>query len=110
MADILICSVTANLYKYCVIVVDLPEITTPFRDREVRVKTRVEVTCEAIGEPRVSHDVWRGGNGTLIQNKTDGRLVFRAIQRDEGCKLYCAAGSYLGEGKKKYIHLFVRGE
>ena len=90
---------------------DTPEVTNKnaFRDQEVVIGSRVELNCIAIGNPETKYYIWRSQNGSVIQNKTDGRLEFSSVQSSDGGRLSCAGGSEIGEGKKEYINLFVRG-
>ena len=80
-----------------------------FKKREIREGLRVEVNCIAVGNPQTTYYVWRWENGSVIQNKTSGKLLFPSIKPNEGGRLSCAGHSPLGEGEKQYIDLFVQG-
>ena len=89
------------------------ETKRKFREREnrlIRKGDNVELDCKAVGNPPTTYYVWRWENGSVIQNKTTGILKFQNIQTYEGGRLYCSGGSYIGEGKKELVNVFVRGE
>ena len=94
---------------------DLPEVTeqskNDFKNLPViRKGDDVRLECKAQGNPVTTYYVWRWENGTVIQNKTTGILEFKNIQPYEGGRLSCAGGSYIGEGEKVQVKVFVRGE
>ncbi|XP_046852271.1 neural cell adhesion molecule 2-like isoform X2 [Xenia sp. Carnegie-2017] len=87
----------------------LPDVTNKndFYRREVREGERVELKCTARGNPPVMYYIWRYSNGTVIQNKTVGVLTFDSIQIHQAGKMSCAPLSYVGEGKKQFVEVFV---
>ena len=76
----------------------------------IRKGDDVRLECKAKGNPETTHYVWRWENGTVIQNETTGILEFKNIQPYEGGRLSCAGGSYIGEGKKVQVNVYVRGK
>ena len=66
--------------------------------------------CKAKGNPPTTYHIWRWENGTVIQNRSKGDLQLDNIDTQQGGRLSCAGGSYIGEGKREYINLLVRGE
>ena len=78
--------------------------------RTIRKGENVKLTCRAIGNPVTTYYVWRWENGTVIQNKSSGVLEFKNIQPDQGGRLSCVGGSYIGQGDKAYVNVDVRGK
>ena len=77
---------------------------------EIRAGNDVRLNCRADGEPPTTYYVWRWENGTVAQNRSTGLLEFKNIQPHKGGRLSCAGGSYIGEGDKAYVKVFVRGK
>ena len=93
---------------------DFPEVTEQSKNDlknlpVIRKGDDVRLECKAQGNPATTYYVWRWENGTVIQNKTRGILEFENIQPHEGGRLSCAGGSYIGEGEKVEVDIFVRG-